>query len=225
MKTIAIISWLLLPLVGRSQGAFQNLNFESTTVPYRVVDQPPLAAADAFPGWTVWETNTVQTMVPYNTLGGDKSVVSLQAVGMGLFPYGTGLFSAQLVPYPYGNCALSQFGTIPLDATSLRYSTVVIPPPQALVVTFNGHVLASQVVWSQWNLNAIWTADISAYAGLAGELRFTASTYIDESSGLIRGGCYLDDIVFVPEPGVVQLLGLAGGWALWVGWRRRKVRG
>jgi hypothetical protein len=80
-------------------------------------------------------------------------------------------------------------------------------------VSFGGHALSLSVLGITPNYD-IYGADISAFAGQTGELRFTAPP---QTLNIIDNIQFSDQPV--PEPGV---LGLSALGALLVGWRVHK---
>jgi hypothetical protein len=79
-----------------------------------------------------------------------------------------------------------------------------------VLVAFNGQNLSFQAIGAGANYT-VYGADVSAYAGQTGELRFTAP---------VQNTALLDNIQFsnlpVPEPGVFALSAFG---ALFLGWR------
>ena len=199
----------LLPLGLQAQSTFVNLDFEATTVPVYLTAYPygRLPVSQALPGWSVLENNVPVSAVCYNTCFNTILWANAYSPPQSL----GGNFSVCFIPIDT-LCSLSQVGTLPSDAKSLRFRTCGILDPEALSVSFAGNSLATVVMWSGANgYFQDFGADISALAGSTGELRFTYH----------GGNSCLDDITFspnpVPEPGVWVLLGLG---ALALGHRR-----
>jgi len=221
MNLLPFTLWAVLPAVALGQGAFFNLDFESATVPYRLYLATDVAAAEAFPGWTVRGDNQVRSLVGYNRTLPEESSVNLWAISMGI--PGTGLYCAALSPYPFGSCSLAQVGAIPTGATLMLFSTGAERHPELFAISFAGVNLVPTLVSSQAGIwSQTWAVDITSYAGMSGELRFTSNTLPDGMGGWLSGGCSLDDITFVPEPGVMEILGWAGGAVSVVAWWRRR---
>ena len=123
---LLILAWLIAGLAlllsatnSRAQGAFSNLDFESTTLP---PSGPPGTAsvAAALPNWSVSIGGVTQTTVLYNngTLG--NSGMSLLGSGNSLTPVIAGSFSVMLAagadpsnPQSVAEVRLSQTGLVP----------------------------------------------------------------------------------------------------------------
>ncbi|MEI7533432.1 MAG: PEP-CTERM sorting domain-containing protein [Verrucomicrobiae bacterium] len=109
--------------------------------------------------------------------------------------------------------AIGQTKTIPIGTQSLTFFGVF---GGDFRVTFNGQSLAYIVTGSTANYN-ILAADVSAYAGQAGQLLFTAP---------VNSYALLDNIQFstnaVPEPSTFALVGL-GGLAFGL-FKKRQIR-
>ena len=201
-----------------SQGTFVNLDFEASLLPTN--GQGGVSVSAAFPGWSIYRGNVLQTGTGLNAIGGAQSGISLWANALSSRPL-SGNFNA----YFYSDTrnpievALAQTGQIPAGAGSLQFRTSFTGPafPEAsFFVSFGGTTLSLQPV-SQGFPYTLWTADISAFAGTTGELRFT---------GLPAGAPWdfrLDDITFspVPEPGTWALLALGSALFACAARRRR----
>ena len=206
MKTKTGICLVLLsiafPLFG--QGTFVNLDFEASALPTNSVGVFPVSAA--FPGWTIYRANVPQSSVPVNVLLGAQSQVELRANIFTTRPL-SGNFNAYLLSDPRDpvEVSLGQTGTIPLGMSTLQFRTGNFFPIPAgsLTVSFDSVPLFLQPV-SQGGGYTLWSADISALAGLTGDLRFTALPIG------FTWDFHLDDIAFVPvpEPGTWALLAL-----------------
>ena len=216
MRTLLLLSATCLPLAGLAQGTFVNLDFEAATVPYLTNSARWVSAADAFPGWTVLTDSTPSTMVPYNGMPSGSGYVGLTANSYIRWMQQAGRYSAWFSLWEGSTCTLAQTGTVPENARSIQFVAGELSARTQLTVTFDGHVLPASLVWSDV-MSAGYSVDVSPYAGTTGELRFTGSI---DPNGAGWYDFYLDNLVFVPEPAVWQLLGLAGAaWGVRA-WRR-----
>lgn len=213
-KTESILLLALLLLIcrnGRAQGDFQNMDFEDSVI----VSSHPygggafnVGTADV-PGWTEyygWSDVNYSggTTLQYNDPTLDAPGVTLfDAVVLGSYAI-QGNYSIYLyggdTPSMTTGAAIGQTGTIPTTAQSLTFD--LGQHFGSLQVTFNGQPLDYLVTGSAASYT-IYSADISAYAGEAGQLLFTAPYY---------SNAMLDNIQFssspVPEPGVLALTAL-----------------
>lgn len=196
---------------------FTNLDFEHA----KIAAGPGgfgILTSNAIPGWTAYIGGTPQSVI-FNdgvTLGG--AMVSLQdtnAVFVG--PAIQGNFSVLLSgggstynpPSDQFSASIGQTGTIPTTAKTLTFWGNV----GGMQLTFNGQPISFIDISNTLNY-AIWVADISAYAGQAGQLLFTTP---------VNTGALLDNIQFssipVPEPSMFALTSLG---ALFLGFCRRR---
>jgi hypothetical protein len=106
--------------------------------------------------------------------------------------------------------ALGQTGVIPLGVKSLRFSAS--GNVDYLSVTFGGVNLAFLATGTGSNYRT-YAGDISALAGMSGELRFT------EQAASFEPVVILDDIEFspvaIPEPGVLAFFALGTLLSTW----------
>ncbi len=190
--------------VGCGQG-FVNLGFENTTLtPILANEFSDYYVTNAtVPGWNWSPYQTFgygdpTTMVAYNDIALDSPAVTLQGMNSPFAPAIGGRYSILLQggsPFVSSSSysAIWQTGQIPATAESLIYWG------GALQVSFNGQPLYFFDI-SNAPSYTIWGADISAYAGQAGQLLFTAPW---QTTAL------LDNIQFssspVPEPSVLSL--------------------
>ena len=217
-----ILTLFLLNRLGFSQG-FVNLNFENATI--IPTSGFSVDASAAIPGWTAYVGGTPQTSVVYNTIPLGAAQVTLQSPDN---YHGS-------IPYPYPNieghffmmlwgqynpsqnntstntAAIGQTGQISLTAKSLSFWGTL----GGMQATFNGQPLDFIQTGGTTNYN-IYSADITAYAGQSGELRFENKPY----GGGIGGPSMLDNILFspdaIPEPSAFALSAFGG---LLLGWR------
>ncbi len=207
-----------------AQGTFQNLSFESASVPATQPPTdpgPPLDVTIALPGWSAFiGTNQVGT-VRYNnaTIGtASLSLIGTDAAGLNVLE---GNFSALLQAGLHGpganipsEVSLRQTGMLPSDAQSLQFKALsyvvgVVPP---FSVSVGGQNLVLAVLESTPNFT-LYGADVAAFAGATRELRFTVTTPDGRLNNL-----FLDSIRFgpvIPEPGTVALLAVGAATLLW----------
>jgi hypothetical protein len=213
-KTACSTLLLLSALSAAGQGTFQNLGFEDTTLLSVLMnDLSGFYITNAtIPGWS-WSPlfnpglTDPNTTVGYNTITMDAPAVTLHGTGDRYgYPAIQGNYSVLLqggssfVNPQYGGASIFQTGQIPMAARSLTYWA---SPRNSFQVTFGGNALSILVV-SNTPAYTVYGADISAYAGQTGELRFSVPWL---------GGGILDEIQFsnlpIPEPGILGLSALA----------------
>ena len=215
-----------------AQGTFVNRNFESANLVNPPAPAFPTLVAfnDAFPGWTGYAGTNQLTQAWNNGVSGGAALITLvtpnTATGGGYFGSSnsviSGTFTAVLAAGIGSSGAVSvslaQNGLFPADAQSLLFSLGDLSVINDLSISFNGQQLPFYVLSGGPNYN-VYGADISAFAGQSGELRFTANPFTTPFSK-----AYLDDIFFsnqpIPEPSALSLL--AAG-ALLLCWRLRRT--
>jgi hypothetical protein len=195
--------------------SFVNLDFEHPTI---ITSSPSAYGFNSgtarIPGWTTYgnyftktyESGGDPTIVLFNSEALDSASVDLEGTNYfrpaiqgqySVYLQG-GTLAYQQVNNTTNGASIGQTGQIPLTAQSITYCG------NALQVTFNGQPLSFMDISNTLNY-AIWGADISAYAGLTGQLLFT-------TPGLNYG--MLDNIQFssvaIPEPSIFGLLVLGG---------------
>ena len=203
---------LILPFCVEAS-PFQNLNFEKAITPLIIDESKEVAVSDAVPGWSVYDrTGLPASRMFFNTFSLGDPRVSLQSSDSLYAPPIQGHFTVLLQAANFGftTVAIGQVGQIPTDAVSLRFYGSM-----SLKVTFAGQPLELVQISSGVGYDHIG-ADISAFAGQTGELRFTAS------NSPVSTFLYLDVIRFsavaVPEPGGYALMGVG---LFGLGWWRR----
>lgn len=197
---------LLCCEVASGQG-FVNLGFENTRLTRFLVNpyQPDFYATNAtLPGWN-WSPHTTfgfgdpNTTVAFNDLALSSAGVFLEGTNF-FAPYSAiqGNYSIFLEGASYnggGGSTIGQTGQIPADAKSITYWG------GNFQVSFDGQPLFFTDISNALSY-AVWTADISAYAGQTGELLFTCA---EHNAGM------LDNIQFsslpVPEPSTLSIFG------------------
>jgi hypothetical protein len=158
-----LVCSLLLSVAGSlAQGTFQNLDFESATI---IPSSPSLVQfGPAFPGWTGYVgTHQLSSTdgVLYDTVNLGSSAISIIDQGWtnsfggpidGTF---TAVLQAGLLggSTNYGSTTLSQTGTIPANAQSLRFKADVLgsaPAGQTALVVTTGRATACAHAASFW---------------------------------------------------------------------------
>jgi len=197
-----LILWLAIVSAGfiaQAQGTFQNLGFESANVS----GYPPggIPATNAIPGWTAYLGQFQSTQMLYNTVSLGSPAISIHDAASSYLPI-LGNYSVILQSTPGGpslTSSVGQIGQIPSSAMSLIFYG------SSLQVSFNGQPLAITQLGSS-PAYSILGADISAFGGQTGELKFSLPNF---SFGAMS---YLDNIQFsnqpIPEPSVLGLLAL-----------------
>jgi hypothetical protein len=206
-----------LTTAAHGQGTFRNLDFESATVPYTPDAGGFLPATNVFPAWTAYFGANQATQVLYNgiSLGGVMaSLVTQYTTNNGLYPGNHvigGRFTAVLSagsdfsggPSP-APAAIAQSGLTPAGALSLRFAASALVGD--LAISLDGVNIPFFALAAGSNY-VTYGGDISALAGLTGELRFTEQPISSPFSTI-----FLDSIQFsdqpIPEPGVVALSAL-----------------
>lgn len=202
-----------------AQGTFQDLNFESAK-PIPLIGSPyypyAVATSNAIPGWRSYlgVNETFEVLYDTVTIGG--AAATLQS-STSSYPAIAGNYSVALlssVGVQPTTAAVAQTGQIPATAASLQFYGASF-----MQVTFAGQLLPLVELGTGPSYQ-IMGADISAFAGQTGELKFL----VPHTGPIgVMTSSYLDNIVFssqqIPEPSAISLFGLA---ALFAGWRLRQ---
>jgi hypothetical protein len=227
--TVASLAFVFTQAVF-AQG-FQNLDFEAATISSAPLGYTPagasgpISAADALPGWTVYEDNTLCTAV-WGIPGLAITFVSLdQGSAFGYHTalegnYSVGLSANNVAPGYYTSASIAQTGIIPDGMQSIQFllQNLNFPPPDFppdgnLFVTLNGTQIPVSVI-STSGYTMTMAGDISTFAGTTAELKLAVSAVANYT---------LDSITFssagVPEPSAFGLVGLG---LLGLGWHRRR---
>ena len=221
------------PHTANAQGSFQNLNFESAapgppiTGPIGGADYQPIGLA--LPGWNasiggisvteVLQNNYTLGAASIDILGpGWGSLYPFQSIDPGIIDGNYTVF-LQAFNTGQGNVSLWQNGTIPANAESLQFSAwSYLSSTATFSVSFGGNSLSPVVLSSGQSPSGqpydVYAVNIAPYAGLSGQLEFTANP-----NNYGPSWTAFDDITFstnvlaVPEPNTLALI-LTGGLAL-----------
>ncbi len=214
--TVALAAGVLLAVVAaRGQGTFQNLDFELPNGPLSPTGGFPtyVAFTNAFPGWAGYIGQHEADVALYTSLFLDTATIALVTPATFRAHAIDGQYTAVLQPgvlsvesgFELVPASLVQSSLTPVSAKSLQFKVISIGTPWE--VRANGDIL-SPVVLTNTGSYVLFGANISSYAGLLTELRFTAFP-----DNYPHGNEFsLDSIVFseqvVPEPGAFAWLGL-----------------
>ncbi len=219
MRIAAFIVILLLvaDISTQAQGTFQNLAFESATL---TVSGDPLQVpfTNAFPSWTGQLGPYQATEATYNGIAGGFAAISIIGRNSGSYSnyviagnY-TAAISAGFAGTGFVSTAIAETGMTPATAQSIRFAAQLfrsIQNIESLEVTFAGQLIPIVQLGSGSNFQ-IYGGDISSFAGMTGELRFTQKpTFASVTTTVL-----LDNIQFstspIPEPGTFSLIALGG---------------
>jgi hypothetical protein len=217
----------------RSQGSFQNLDFESASlVPIPGDLYERVQFMPAFPGWTGYVGGVQQNGALYDNAFLDSSGISIldhATDGAANFLiHGRliqGNYTALLMAgfalgaFQPADTTLAQTGLIPVGTQSLLFNTFTYSVnPGTFGVALGGQTLSLTPIHSDPN-SVLYGADIHTWAGQSAELAFTAFAQDPHVSNIYL---FLDSIQFssqpIPEPSV---LGLFTFGTLLLGWRLR----
>ena len=231
--TFAILSFLQTVC---GQG-FVNLNFEQANIAsapagYTPSDAyDPISAAEALPGWSVYEDGTLCTAIWGEPVALDETSVALV---YGSYSPIQGNYSVQLSAYAdapsdlYTNSSISQTGLIPAGTKAIEF--LISSPSQAgsvpanPIATLDGTPISLSVI-SQSDGVTTMGGDISAFAGDVETLTFLCQATTGDGYPANENYFNLDDIQFstspVPEPSALGFFALGG---LFFACRRWKAR-
>ena len=201
-----------------AQGTFQNLDFESANA--AGLTNFFVAFKDAFPSWIGYIGTNQASLAGYNFISAGGAVITLitpsaldarTAASVIDGNYTATIPAGQTSPFGIiVPGALGQTGVIPLGVKSLRFSAS--GNVDYLSVTFGGVNLPFLATGTGSNYRT-YAVDISALAGMSGELRFT------EQAASFEPVVILDDIEFspvaIPEPGVLAFFALGTLLSTW----------
>jgi hypothetical protein len=202
------------PLTGYAQGTFQNLGFESASIPANPGVSIPFT--NAFPGW-------VGFLGPYQATDAGYNGISLGFAELSIIDRGSQSYSNNVIAGNYTAAlsagfagtgfvftAISQTGLVPASAQTLLFSASGVVSDMAL--TLNGQTVPFFPLATGPNY-LTYGGNISMFAGQPEELRFTEQPISSPNSTV-----FLDSIQFsdqpVPEPTPASLLGLLGSLLL-----------
>jgi hypothetical protein len=205
----ALLFVVCLPCYGVHAAGFQNLDFEAAVLPVLPQGQSGtyVPLSQGLPGWNAWLGNDPITQVLHNSVTLGSPAVAVWGPDWPYGQYGRieGSFTAILITGSAGTgppLAISQIGTVPSDSQWLFFKARAYPPSgNAFTVTLNEVNVPMSVVAVHPNYS-VWGGEVSAFAGVEVELKFT----------VFRGlgtGLDLDSLMFaVPEPGTLTLWGV-----------------
>jgi len=197
-----------------AQTDFRNLNFEAARVP----DLPPdsigevVPRSQALPVWLAQVGANTDPSSNHNFLFHGTAGISIFGPQSPMIApegrYFVVLQAGQNPMTPPGglvDASISQFGTVPTFAQSVQFLSSQGMPNAAL--SFGGQLLPFTLLSIEPSGWGRWGADITAFAGQSGELRFSALGMPGPDFGF-----FLEDIRFsplpVPEPSTWALLGV-----------------
>ena len=187
---VCLAAWVCLTASAQD---FTNLDFEEVTL---------IGYTASLPGWGSFPTNAFALSGPTISLIDSNVVYGWNGVNYSV-PHGkyAMLLEAGSVPIdPYFNwkhvaVSIAQTGTVTATAQSLTCYTSPLTDLARFEVTFNGTPLPLAVRAATTNRFLVG-ADISAFAGQTGELRFCATTSVLQDGSWWQNWVLLDYIRF-----------------------------
>ena len=222
---VVLVLSCLINASGLRAQAFQDLDFESATLVTALGGT--VNFAPAFPGWSGFAgTNQLGTALYDRTFLDSTgiSIIDTNPLPPGVFgELIDGNYTAVLQAGVYSgftptDVSLSQTGLVPPGTKSLslyaRPSSLTISNFTVSLGGVNVNLISSPVANTDFNL---YQADVSTFAGLHEELKFTLFSQNPHVSNRYLS---LDDIEFssmaIPEPSVLSLVMMAvAGLGLW----------
>jgi len=212
MKLALLLAVLTVASAANGQGTFRNMDFGLSQVPSSTPWGTVVPVNQALPFWTAYYAGTNQVPgVLYNSEHiGSASVDLLSPDDTrdgGIPGHFTAVLQAGTSGLSFASVALAQTAQVPVGTMSLLF-VATSPNGGGWQVSVGGQtipVVEVSQVDSRFNE---YGANISAFAGLTEELRFTA---LPGTSGanMWLGEIQLSPIA-VPEPSTVSLAALAG---------------
>ena len=228
MKTTIVSLTVLLTGIyfGLSQG-FANMDFENPFLPLTPVDGQ-IPTSSAIPNWTAYYSDQISGSyspadIWYDSRSLGGAFISLSDTnsnnsGPSPIAGSYSIFLQGSIASTPTAASIGQTGKIPISAQSMTFFADIFGDCQ---ITFNGQIIPFSTIGNGINYT-FYGADISSYAGQAGQLLFTALP----GTSLSGGNLLLDNIQFssspIPEPSTL-CVGTLG--ALLLGYRRlRRTR-
>jgi len=199
----------------QAQGMFQNLDFESASVPVVPSGQIIfLPAGDAIPGWTAKTGTNSEPLVMYNGVSAGSAQVSL--IDSHTSSYSNNVLGGNFTltldagerTFGIVSASIAQTGVLPATIKSVWFNASQLQFGQIgdLQITFAGQ----DVPFIQMSVGSNFTTyagDISAFAGLSGELRFTERPLSSQFSTVALDEIYFSNVA-IPEPSFTTLSAL-----------------
>lgn len=220
IKCFACCALCGFALIGTSlhgQGTFQNLDFESATLPILPPGQLGglVPVSTALPYWSVFiGTNQVTQVLHNNYLGGDANVsilgpgwtVTLPLDGYYLLLQSGVVFTPGGESMYQADVSISQTGLIPVSTQSVRFKSIA---SHHFMISIGLQPVQVVQLSAAPDFSTVYGADVSQYAGSTQTLRITKLLNpFDDRYSLV------DSIEFspepIPEPSALGLLGLGG---------------
>jgi hypothetical protein len=201
---------LVLCRSGFAQG-FLNLNFEAAKIIPVIAGSPFIEITNALPGWSVF--GTTQGQMTYNDPSTGLSSVSLWATNGQQISGNNSVLLQSGVTSP--SAYISQTGLVPASSQSILFEAQpeLATDAGSLELSLGGQ----DIPFFELSLGsnyALYTADISAFAGQTEQLMFSALKLEDGNNNWT-----LDNIQFsptaVPEPSTFGLSALGGLFLAW----------
>jgi hypothetical protein len=210
------------PVTANAQDIFQDLNFESATVPNGSSTGSFIPISDALPGWNGYLINTStsittsQTQVSYDGISTGGAGISLIDSASGVQPlqgnYSVFLFGGgapSVVSAEISQTALIPFGmnTLLMEAWTFNASPVVAVDGQTITMTPMQTIPDANLYGGYYTL---YGGNISSFAGARVTLSFTDPAPTSDAPSQFL----LDNISFspvaTPEPTPLILTGIGG---------------